>query len=113
MGDNESFYLKTLNYIDKNPQSIGLTEHDDKFNYEAYKIYDKWMKPIKLTNIDENFNKDFKNTDKIIDKLKNVAQQLFDHISKNNYPTGDNRSNHGILNHMRSLVTGINLYFNR
>ena len=64
------FYIKTLNYIRNNPKSIKLENHTSLFNYEAYQQYDEWMKNIKLTNIDDNFNDNFDNKNTITEGLK-------------------------------------------
>jgi hypothetical protein len=96
-------YLTILNFIRINPESIGLDSHTEKFYYEFYAIYNNWIQNIKL-------NLDAFNEENLEKNLKITAKELFEHISKKNYPSGDDRSNHGVFNHMRSLSTGIYIY---
>ena len=52
------------------------------------------------------------NENEMFEKIKIVSKSLFNNISKLNYPTVDDRKNHGSGNHMRSLSYAIYIYKN-
>jgi len=74
-----------------------------------FKIYENTLNDIKLDLFD---NSKINDTDYVCNYMKAFCWNIFENISKINYP-GENyippRRNHGGLNHMRSLLFGINI----